>query len=91
MTSAKAGFVYFVQAGDGHGAIKIGFASNVPARIATLQTGCPLDLRLLAAIPGTYQTEREIQTHFADVRLRGEWFAPEPGFVAFVERMRQAA
>lgn len=42
--------IYFIQAGEG-GAIKIGYTSGpATARLATLQTGCPHELRLRAAL-----------------------------------------
>ena len=54
LPEARTGFVYFVEVvmSGGLGDIKIGFATNVADRVATLQTGCPLELRVLAAVPG---------------------------------------
>jgi hypothetical protein len=77
--------VYFIQAGKA-GPIKIGrTVGKVGARMATLQTGSPEPLMLLAAVPGGASVERGIHERFADLRLRGEWFRREPTLLAFIE------
>jgi hypothetical protein len=69
------GYVYFVQMGD-DGPIKIGFATDVQARITTLQTSSPHELVLRKVVPGTVAKEREFHQRFAQTRLKGEWFKP---------------
>jgi hypothetical protein len=55
--------------------LKIGFTSSNPyARLATLQTGSPTELTVMAVRPGTMDDERRLHEEFAEERVRGEWF-----------------
>jgi hypothetical protein len=66
--------VYFVQCGE-HPLVKIGFASDLTQRLASLQIGCPFLLRLIGRIDGaTPQDEYAIHRAFSHLRTRGEWF-----------------
>ena len=69
--------VYFIQAGDG-GPVKIGIADDVASRLASLQTGCPAQLKILRLVRGDRPTEIEMHIRFARQRLRGEWFSFDP-------------
>ncbi len=68
--------IYFIQAENGH--IKIGFtdADDAMIRLASLQTGSPVLLKLLATIPGTIEEEKDLHRRFGAHRLHGEWFKP---------------
>ncbi len=67
-----AGNVYIVRAGK---FIKIGFATDVPRRLAQLQTGTSEPLQLLAVIPEcTMKLEKLLHLRLADFKERGEWF-----------------
>ena len=57
------GFVYFVKA-KGAGLIKVGHAAHVGARVANMQTGCPLELHVIASIPASRSTERWLHFPF---------------------------
>lgn len=81
----RHGFVYFVRAGD---FIKIGFAVDVQRRIASLQTGSPMPLTLLATTPGTLDSERAYHKRFDELWERGEWFRAVDPLVSFVDGMR---
>jgi hypothetical protein len=70
--------IYFVQAGDDSRPIKIGYARNVGKRIATMQTGCPDELNLLAVMDGDEDVERSLHGLMGHLRVRGEWFRPAP-------------
>lgn len=75
--------VYFIQ--DAGGEIKIGFSDRDPmVRLSAMQTGNPRELRLLASIPGTRGTEQELHARFDHVRIRGEWFRPDPFLLGFI-------
>lgn len=63
--------IYFVEGGD---LVKIGMAEDVPARVARMQTGSPIPLRLLGYVPGGRDVERALHRRFRDLRVRGEWF-----------------
>jgi hypothetical protein len=65
--------VYFIQSNNGP--VKIGVAHDVEARAASLQTGNPYPLKVLAVIKqGGRTLERELHKRFAADRLGGEWF-----------------
>lgn len=78
-------YVYFIQPTVG-GLIKIGAAVDPQVRLRHLQTGCPVELALLATMPGTKKTEAELHARFADARIRGEWFEPTESLLAYIER-----
>lgn len=76
---AGRGGVYFVQAADDRdGLIKIGYASeSVQKRLAALQTGSPMRLRLLGVIVDVPpDVEKRLHRRFASAREHGEWFRP---------------
>lgn len=54
--------------------VKIGYSANPLERLQALQTGYPFELKLMALIPGSYQTECELHKLFDRLRLEGEWF-----------------
>jgi hypothetical protein len=77
--------IYFIEAvGVGH--IKIGFTDGDDAlvRLATLQTGSPVPLRLLGTIPGTMEDETNLHRQFAAANVTGEWFKPIPDLLAMI-------
>jgi hypothetical protein len=79
--------VYFVRAGADNGLIKIGYASDVPARVAQLQIGCPLSLEVLATIEGTTEDEKLFHEMFESSRERDEWFRPTSKVLAMVDQI----
>lgn len=81
--------VYFIQCASGE--IKIGTARDVAQRLNRLQTAHPEALRVLAVLPGGLGLERELHERFADIRVGGEWFAPAPRLVGFIEGLTFAA
>lgn len=68
------GVVYFVRAEESQ-RVKIGFTATEPAaRVASLQTGSPERLRLVAAVPGSLELERALHELLRGSRIHGEWF-----------------
>ena len=63
--------IYFVQQRK---YVKIGTANHPLQRLASLQTASPEKLKLLGMIPGSYQTECELQKVFSDFHYSGERF-----------------
>lgn len=80
---ARKGTIYFIR-GQSAGLIKIGIAKSVEKRLKTLQSGSPVLLVVLATMPGTGLTERELHHRFAHLRRHGEWFEPGDDLLAFI-------
>lgn len=68
------GRIYFIQAEIG-GPIKIGFATDVWARLKGLQTGHPEKLVCRVHICGTMEDEHVLHEDYTAHRLVGEWFS----------------
>lgn len=82
--------VYFIQRGD-DGPIKIGHVrrvSNLLRRMRDIQNACAEPVYLRKIIPTTREDHLELVLHwrFAEHRLKGEWFAPAPRVVEYMER-----
>lgn len=81
--------VYFI--GGDTGAIKIGIARDPERRLATLQCGSPIKLRIMASGPGSHHDERTLHARFAEHRLHGEWFSPAPEILTEIDRINRRA
>lgn len=69
-----AGTIYYIRCSETN-FIKIGYTRGNPmARMASLQTGTPSKLNLMAVHPGSMEMERKIHEKLAPHRVRGEWF-----------------
>jgi hypothetical protein len=80
-------FVYFIQAENSDGFIKIGFAKNPIKRLLLFQTGNPYKLKLLGVISGvTEHYELELHVRFQRFRVRGEWFRPDSELLDFIQQ-----
>jgi hypothetical protein len=75
-------WVYFIA--DGHGHIKIGYATNVRTRFDDLQVANASALTIMLTIPGGNKLESELHKRFADHRVRGEWFRLVPEIIDFI-------
>jgi len=64
--------IYFIVAGCKY--VKIGYSCNPHDRLKELQTGNPHKLKLIATIPGLYNTEKELHSVFSPFKMEGEWF-----------------
>lgn len=65
--------IYFIRSGI-DGPVKIGQTRDVIQRLNNLQTAHHDTLNLIRVIDGTPDLEARLHQHFADYRLRGEWF-----------------
>lgn len=81
---ASDGFIYFI--GGHSGPVKIGFTTDLPARLRRLQMNSPRPLRVLAFRPGEPRDELALHRQFAADRLHGEWFKRTP---AVLETLRE--
>ncbi len=66
----------YLVAAEGSHLVKIGIAKDPMRRLRELQTGQPMELRLLWSVAGAY--EHDLHVHFAAYRVRGEWFDLTP-------------
>jgi len=80
--------VYFIRAGE-DGPVKIGYAANVAARLATLQSAHFADLIVIREMPGKSQQEAWLHRYFREYRIRREWFrfCPEMLTIAVPSRL----
>lgn len=90
LVEVRAARLYFVQAGDERGPIKIGISADPTKRLEQLRTGNHLPLRLLDsfATPHPEKLERGLHDAFADLRLEGEWFRFDVRIVRVLELLR---
>lgn len=77
--------IYFIKSARSK-AIKIGTSIDVRLRVQSIQAGMPMQrLVLLAEIPGDERYEHVLHRHFAEYRIKGEWFRCEGRLAQFVE------
>jgi hypothetical protein len=74
MQRAPVGYVYFIRSGN---LVKIGFSADVASRLTNIRVGCAMGARLVAAIPGTEDTETYFHKLFEGNKEHGEWFRIE--------------
>jgi len=82
--------VYFIQRGS-DGPVKIGFSKNPKGRLASLQTGIPERLHMLATVPGGKEEEQRLHRRFGPHCIQGEWFHPAPELMAYIGEHGRAA
>lgn len=73
--------IYFIQAG---GFVKIGSTSDLAERLRTLQCANPMDLKVLATIPGGRTEEAALHRRFATSIHRNEWFNLTSDLISFI-------
>jgi hypothetical protein len=79
--------VYFIRSGD---CIKIGKSDNPWKRMASLQTGSPDSLDMLAVMPGDIGFESGLQEAFSEHLVRGEWYKENDRLMSFIEAVKAA-
>lgn len=78
-----SGLIYFVRAGA-DGPIKIGYTrTSLNARLAFLQVGNAETLTVIQRALCGPGFERVLHERFAHLRIRGEWFRPEPELLEY--------
>lgn len=85
----KRSNVYFIGC-QGHNAVKIGVAKDVPFRMMELQIGCPFKLYAAAVIQMKSQNsarmlESRLHQKYAPHRLNGEWFTIVPEMIEYLD------
>ncbi len=76
-------YIYFAEA-VGQDRIKIGKADNPEDRLKQLQTGSPVELRLLGVIADKASRETDIHALFDQDRIQGEWFNASPDLRRYI-------
>jgi hypothetical protein len=82
--------VYMIRAGA-DGPVKIGYGANPARRIEELQTAHPERLTVLRVMDGDLRFESALHRHFADLRVRGEWFIHSDAMLGDLEFLRATA
>lgn len=80
----EVGTIYFASCSVEDFPIKIGFATNLAARMAKMQVHLPYPIAVLGTLRGTVRRERDLHTGFAHIWLRGEWFQRTEELVMFI-------
>lgn len=76
--------IYFIKSDSGH--IKIGYSNNnIEKRLDQLQCACPFNLTLLKTMRGGTKQEKLIHKHFAEFKVRGEWFVLSDEIQKFID------
>ncbi|QUT04085.1 GIY-YIG nuclease family protein [Sphingobium phenoxybenzoativorans] len=86
----QGSIVYFLAGVEPY--VKIGFSNDLAHRVAQLQSGSPVTLRLLAHLPrGTHHDEKKYHRRFHGSRAVGEWFTLTPEIQAEIDRLNSGA
>jgi Meiotically Up-regulated Gene 113 (MUG113) protein len=83
---AREPIIYFIAGGDD--LIKIGHTTNLPARLRSLRTATPKELRVLLVILGTRDDEQELHRKFEVHRIGREWFSRCDAITEFISNHR---
>lgn len=89
--AARGGYIYLAETDAPNGAIKIGQTKNLVNRLSSLRNGCPYELWINAWywVESPVEEEQRLFERFAHVRIRGEWFGPDPDLLRFVDELAQ--
>jgi len=68
--------LFIVQTGGPRGPVLIGYAANLPRRLAGLAAANPRPTRLLGALPGGWAMKQRLHRRFAADQLPSGWFLP---------------
>lgn len=75
--------IYFIQHTD---FIKIGYTKEIHKRLNQLQVSCPVKLKVLGLIPGTFEDESKHHIMFEHLRSHGEWFSADQEIIDFIAK-----
>jgi len=76
--------VYFLAGGE---FIKIGYSKDPTRRVGELSNSSPVELELLATIPGGHNKERALHERFDKHRRHGEWFARDQEILSYIREI----
>jgi hypothetical protein len=81
-----ASLVYFIQSESGP--IKIGYTTNLDARLYDLQASSPERLTTISCLPATLDFEKALHQNFKYCHSHLEWFYPDDLLVLFARSFR---
>lgn len=76
--------VYFIRNPDS-GLIKIGTTAYLSRRLSCLRSHSGAELELLGSLPGNRYVEAGLHSRWAGLRVRGEWFRPDPEILEWIK------
>lgn len=78
------GFVYLAVSSTGH--YKIGISKNPVHRVTAIDTGSPIDVKLIHYFPADDMSppEKELHTRFNDKKHKGEWFFLDENDIEYI-------
>lgn len=79
--------IYFIKHTD---YVKIGFTDNIRNRLIDLQVSCPVKLKVLALVEGTYEDESTYHRMFKHLTSNGEWFNYTKELDGFIKELDKA-
>jgi transposase-like protein len=82
--------VYFLLAPDAK-MVKIGVTTDLPSRMQAIQACSPVQLTVVATIPGDEAVESAMHLRFASSRAHFEWFRLTPELARFIEEIKAGA
>lgn len=77
--------IYFIQAADGVGPIKIGSSRAPFRRVASLEASRHDGLKVLGVCEGSQRYERALHARWTRYRVKGEWFSPVVEILDFIK------
>lgn len=76
--------VYFIRPVGAEGPVKIGSSGSPEARLRQCAAMSPVELEIVAVLPGGLDLERRFHALFADAIDHHEWFHATPEVVAVI-------
>lgn len=66
------GFVYCI--GEAGRQVKVGYSNNPKRRLDNIRVASPIEVQMIALVPGSIDDERDMHDKISHLRIRGEWF-----------------
>ena len=80
------GWVYVIQWENDPHSVKIGFSTDLPARMASFLTACRHGLLILKVFRASVNEEQQLHERFDSCRGDGEWFDFTPGVQRYMRQ-----
>lgn len=80
--------VYFCKPVGLLGPIKVGCTTNSLERLQQLMSWSPVDLEIVASVPGDFRLERLIHSILSEHHIRHEWFHPCDALISGIVKLQ---